>query len=299
MKRTFLTILFVAFALLSFAQDLITTREGEEIQSKILKISESEIEYKKWDNQDGPTFIMGVDKIFMIKFQNGDKQVFKDEQVAVESASPNENKVSRKNKKVYTNINFGLTTQSLKKGGDISSWTGNRIYSGGSVIGVSWDADIYKGLGLEFFSFGLMIYNETYSKPNDATQVRPYTYLWKFEAVDVYISPIMFQYCYNFENDYAIYVTTGPTVDMALLHKYYYRTVDVDGSVYKDNISYRSGKGELLHFSYVNWDVKLAFRINMLKIQLGTSFGLNNIAWNPDEKVTVKRPFYLVFGINF
>lgn len=60
------------------AQDIIICRNGDEIESKILKISKSEIEYKKWSNQDGPTYTLEKSEVFMIKYPNGDKDLFKE-----------------------------------------------------------------------------------------------------------------------------------------------------------------------------------------------------------------------------
>ena len=60
------------------AQDIIICRNGDEIESKILKISKTEIEYKKWSNQDGPTYTLEKSEVFMIKYPNGDKDLFKE-----------------------------------------------------------------------------------------------------------------------------------------------------------------------------------------------------------------------------
>lgn len=109
----------------SFSQDVILLSNGNEIEAKIIKVGNSEIEYKKWSNQDGPTFTEQKNNIFMIKYQNGEKDVFnqliKDEnQIASESnavikpQSTNENKttsINVKNKsenKIFFGINAGV-----------------------------------------------------------------------------------------------------------------------------------------------------------------------------------------------
>ena len=78
MKRKLLY--FLATALLSissiYAQDIITTRVGDEIQAKIIEIGANEIKYKKWTNQEGPTYTLTKTEIFMVKYQNGEKEVF-------------------------------------------------------------------------------------------------------------------------------------------------------------------------------------------------------------------------------
>lgn len=78
--------LIVSIGYLS-AQDVIICRNGDEITSKVLKISKTEIEYKKWNNQDGPTYTLEKAEVFMIKYQNGDKDVFKETPAAPAQAS--------------------------------------------------------------------------------------------------------------------------------------------------------------------------------------------------------------------
>jgi hypothetical protein len=57
--------------------DLIITKEGEEIESKIIEINQSSINYKLHRNLDGPVMIINISEVFMIKYKNGDKKVFK------------------------------------------------------------------------------------------------------------------------------------------------------------------------------------------------------------------------------
>lgn len=77
MKRLLLTLLTLV-SLTTFAQDVIICRNGDEISSKVLKVSKTEVEYKKWTNQDGPAYTIEKAEVFMIKYQNGDKDVFKE-----------------------------------------------------------------------------------------------------------------------------------------------------------------------------------------------------------------------------
>lgn len=77
MKRLLLTLLTLV-SLTTFAQDIIICRNGDEISSKVLKVSKTEVEYKKWTNQDGPAYTIEKAEVFMIKYQNGDKDVFKE-----------------------------------------------------------------------------------------------------------------------------------------------------------------------------------------------------------------------------
>lgn len=59
-----------------YSQDLIVKSDGSEIQAKVLSVEESKVCYKKRTNQSGPTYSLNTDKIFMIKYENGEKDVF-------------------------------------------------------------------------------------------------------------------------------------------------------------------------------------------------------------------------------
>jgi hypothetical protein len=59
-----------------WAQDIITLKNGNEIQAKVLEVGTHDIKYKKFENQEGPTYTTLKAEIFMIKYQNGDKDVF-------------------------------------------------------------------------------------------------------------------------------------------------------------------------------------------------------------------------------
>lgn len=58
------------------AQDLIITKKSERIDVKILKVSDSEVEYKKTSNPDGPTFTLATSKISSIMYANGEVHKF-------------------------------------------------------------------------------------------------------------------------------------------------------------------------------------------------------------------------------
>ena len=57
------------------AQDTIVLRDASEIQAKVTAVTQSEVTYKRWSNQEGPTYTIDKSKIFYIKYQNGEKDV--------------------------------------------------------------------------------------------------------------------------------------------------------------------------------------------------------------------------------
>ena len=60
----------------AFAQDIIHTIDGRSIEAKILEISDEDILYKTFDNQDGPDYRMSVSRVLRIVFQNGTEKSF-------------------------------------------------------------------------------------------------------------------------------------------------------------------------------------------------------------------------------
>ena len=83
-----LLFLLMTFGVLSVsAQDVIVRRDGDELQCKILEVSKNEVRYKRWTNQEGPAFTEKKSDIFMIKYENGEKDVMNNGTPALEAPS--------------------------------------------------------------------------------------------------------------------------------------------------------------------------------------------------------------------
>ena len=76
MKKLVLLLTLSAITSIAFAQDNIVLKNGDEIVAKIFEVGESNIKYKKFNNQDGPIYTKSKDEIFYIKYSNGDKEMF-------------------------------------------------------------------------------------------------------------------------------------------------------------------------------------------------------------------------------
>ena len=70
-----LTALFASMTI-SFAQDIITTKDGKDVEVKILEVSQNEIRYLKYSNLDGPIFTMPTSGIACVHYSNGEVEVF-------------------------------------------------------------------------------------------------------------------------------------------------------------------------------------------------------------------------------
>jgi len=101
MKRIIL-VFFAAFSvsMFCFSQDVITLRSGVIIQSKILEIGQTDIKYKKFDNQNGPVYVVMKSDVTGILYENGTKDVFNPEMAkteAVKAAPASDNFVASNN----------------------------------------------------------------------------------------------------------------------------------------------------------------------------------------------------------
>lgn len=60
------------------AQDIITTKDGTDIQARILEVTMDEVKYKRFSYLDGPSFVMPKSQILIIRYENGETSVFSD-----------------------------------------------------------------------------------------------------------------------------------------------------------------------------------------------------------------------------
>ena len=84
---------FISLALLSSfivsvsAQDVLIKRNGDELEVKVIEVLIESLKYKKYSNMDGPLYTMSKTDVFMIKYENGDKEMFADFQVSESQSS--------------------------------------------------------------------------------------------------------------------------------------------------------------------------------------------------------------------
>ena len=61
---------------LCFSQDILTYKNGTEAKVKVIEVTSSEVKFKRYDNIDGPLYTVLKSDLFMIKYENGTKEVF-------------------------------------------------------------------------------------------------------------------------------------------------------------------------------------------------------------------------------
>jgi hypothetical protein len=69
-------LLLLFLPIISFGQDNILLKDGEEVAAKVLRVNPKSIEYRKYSNLDGPVYTLDKADVFMIKYENGGKDVF-------------------------------------------------------------------------------------------------------------------------------------------------------------------------------------------------------------------------------
>jgi len=75
-KRWFATLFLLCITGMVMAQDVIVKKDQSTIMSKVLEITNTEIKYKKWSNQDGPTYSINRSEVISINYENGEMETF-------------------------------------------------------------------------------------------------------------------------------------------------------------------------------------------------------------------------------
>ncbi|MHA8096767.1 hypothetical protein U8591_06480 [Aquirufa antheringensis] len=81
MRKTFLSLFVFIFILIVKVngQDIITKKNGDDIQAKVIEITLTELKYKNFNNLDGPLISILKSDVIFVKYENGTKDVFADE----------------------------------------------------------------------------------------------------------------------------------------------------------------------------------------------------------------------------
>lgn len=80
MKATFkflLALIALVITCSIYAQDVMIYRNGDELNVKVTEVGIDNIKYKRSDNPDGPAYEVRKNDLFMVKYANGTKDVFK------------------------------------------------------------------------------------------------------------------------------------------------------------------------------------------------------------------------------
>ena len=90
--KIILTLILGISFIKSYSQDKLFKPDGTKLEVKVLEVNQTEIKYKKWSNQVGPTYTINKNEVMMILYQNGENEV-----INPSSTIPNNNTLQKEN----------------------------------------------------------------------------------------------------------------------------------------------------------------------------------------------------------
>lgn len=81
--------LAAAFAIPSFAQDIVILKDGTSVDAKVIEVDDNSVRYKKFNNPDGPTYTAKKETISEIRYKNGSKEIFNQAKATSPDKNPN------------------------------------------------------------------------------------------------------------------------------------------------------------------------------------------------------------------
>jgi len=192
MKTTIFYFLIIVLAFVvntGTAQDIIFLRNGDEIKAKVLEVSSDIVKYKKTENINGPTYSTLKSEIFMIKYENGTKEMFemeKSNNTILTNQSSEDIKKEEAIKRVEKYVRSKVADQIisierfLKTNGEIIYPDGQLVYRIEFVVDVKFNSNGWLiGNGLEgYWNNGLL--SAYASKPDLSADGLQYMYDLKF-----------------------------------------------------------------------------------------------------------------------
>lgn len=145
---------------IAFGQDLIIKKNGEEIQCKVLEVLLTDVKFKKTSNLEGPTYSIMKTEIFMIKYENGDKDVFSASEKEKQLSTLDDSSIGLRNE----NRKFYLDNNEISKSEFLTNLKTNRAayrkYQDGKALYTTGFVVIIPSSVLFGVSIGRMILGE-------------------------------------------------------------------------------------------------------------------------------------------
>jgi len=171
MKKLLLLLTMLSI-LNSYSQDVIILKNGDEIEAKVTDILSKDVKYKRASNLTGPTYTLPIAKIFMIRYQSGDKDVFGN----IEEGNGDVNKTPAKAvaatahpTRFFYNPEIGDPYCQIKKqtGGKIYGNRGNEIFYRQDIIFYGFDLTYLKLSNKNKIGDGIILVPKYYEAWND------------------------------------------------------------------------------------------------------------------------------------
>jgi hypothetical protein len=154
MKKVFLIlVVIIGFGIMANAQDIILKKDASEIKAKVIEITDQQVKYKDFDYQNGPVRNVNISEVFMITYENGQKEVFNKPTEATPVPSKQRN-LTNCAKKTAFGLDMGLggsflKINAIKSVPNFASSLGIRVmhhfnpYFGVDFIKINWITDVF------------------------------------------------------------------------------------------------------------------------------------------------------------
>jgi len=154
-------------------KDIITLRNGEDIQALVQEVGDVDVRYKRFDNPNGPSFTLKKSEIFSIQYANGSKDVFPNSAPSVSTPTiqrtpPQDGEIYRKG----SSIRYSSNGQKVRRVDDLFYDVPEalRAYNSGQTWRVVGGCFSGGGIGLMVSStITLLINLDEYEEKPDTT----------------------------------------------------------------------------------------------------------------------------------
>lgn len=92
MKNVLVLTILSLVALNVAAQDIVVKKDGSTILAKVLEVNQDNIKYKKFSNQNGPTYTINLSDVMSVNYENGEKEDFNNSSITNDANQGNEAK---------------------------------------------------------------------------------------------------------------------------------------------------------------------------------------------------------------
>ena len=92
MKKSIVLAMLSLAAINVAAQDVVVKKDGSTILAKVLEVNQDNIKYKKFSNQNGPTYTINLSDVMSVNYENGEKEDFNNSSITNDANQGNEAK---------------------------------------------------------------------------------------------------------------------------------------------------------------------------------------------------------------
>jgi len=168
MKKLFtLSFIVLCFGICLNAQDIITLKNGDEIQALVQEVGDVDVKYKKFDNPNGPNYTLKKSEIFMIRYANGSRDVFATESVTPPVPATGQQNVQNNKEEVYLGTFYVLKYRSSKQKANAEDLFYDmpdalKNYRTGKILNTVSLGISVVGLSISLYEIGHIFGNETH-----------------------------------------------------------------------------------------------------------------------------------------